>query len=143
MRICIILVIAVASCASSVYADGYKDASDAAYCVGVYQSELDHTKSMVVRKKRKIRGVELNEGLKEEFIRIAVKQGKIDAVTASKLKDVGYADGKLCIQNTEKCLNEWNERSEQKLDANLNGKQLADCNKNTETVCERALKKCQ
>jgi len=153
MKISIAIIgIVFVSCISSVRADDNKDASDAAYCVGEYQSEIDNATSMVdkkrstkiiVGKKKKLRDVEPRQLLKEKIVNEAIRRGKLDTVTASKMKDAGYADGILCIQATEECLNDWIGRSDNKVDAELNKKQLTDCNKNTEPVCARALQNCE
>jgi len=152
MKVSIAIVGIVFVSCSLARADDNKDASKAAYCVGEYQSEIDHATSMIDNKrntkitggkKKKLRDVKLRKLLKEQIVEEAIKRGKLDTVTASKMRDVGYADGILCIQTTEKCLNEWIERSDNNVDTELNKTQLADCNKNTKLVCDRALQNCE
>lgn len=146
MRICIILVIAVASYASSVRADGYKNASDAAYCVGVYQGDIEEWKTMYSAQSQlaaRIRDWGEKKFRKESFVEGAIKQEKIDAVTASKMRSVGLVDSNLCSQNIRKCMKEWSEREEKQVDLELNNIQLENCKKETESVCERVYKNCK
>jgi hypothetical protein len=146
MKICIILVIAVASYASSVCADGYEDASDAAYCVGVYQGDIEEWKTMYNAQSQlaaRIRDWGQKKFQKESFVEGAIKQGNIDAVTASKMRSVGLVDSNLCSQNIRKCMKEWSEREEKQVDLELNNMQLEKCKKETESVCERVYKHCE
>lgn len=146
MRISIIVIgFAVASYASSVRADDYKDATDAAYCVGVYQSEIEITKevySKIAIDDGRLHDTEQKKFRKEAFVGGAIKQGKIDDVTASKMKSVGYADANLCVRINEKCDQEWFARSQQKIEAGLNENQQKNCKVQAEAVCERAFKNC-
>jgi len=136
--------IALLSYSSSVRADDYKDTTEAAYCVGVYQSDLkdwrEGTQSRFSAEKIADVGQKLFR--KQTFVEGAIKRAKIDGETASKMSSVGYADTQLCSKKTKRCYDEWGERSVKKIDDGLNNKQLEICNKEAEAVCERAYKNC-
>ncbi len=144
VRIGIIIGFIVVSYSTSVRADDYKDTTDAAYCVGVYQSDVKDWKDGVQSRFTEGKIADVGQKLfrKQAFVEGAIKQGKIDGVTASKMTSVGYADTQLCSKNQKQCYDGWSERDTKKVDNELNNKQLEYCNKQTESICDRAYKNC-
>jgi hypothetical protein len=124
--------------------DDYKDLTDAAYCIGSYQSDIEGIRRMYIdAKNADTRDVERKHFRKQAFVEGGMKQGKIDEVTASRMRSVGYADGSSCWERQERCTQQWNERTQQKVDNLLNSNQLANCNSLAEFVCERVYKNCE
>ena len=145
MRVGIVIGIVFASYTSSISADEYKDATDAAYCIGVFESDIDYWKSLdalSVRSASDIRDAKQKKIRKEAFVEGAIKQGKIDLDTATKMKSVGNADASLCGQKINKCMDEYGERSRKKVDDALNNAEYESCKKDAKPICERAYKNC-
>ena len=94
MRLGILLGFLVAAYGTSTHADEYKDTTDAAYCIGVYQSDLENWKDGVQSRFTAGKIADVGQKLfrKQAFVEGAVKQGRLDAGTASKMSTVGYAD---------------------------------------------------
>src|SRR6266487_1425320 len=93
----VIVVIALQSTAA--LGDDYKEATEAAYCIGVYQSDIEGLRRMEKDPKNAdTHDVEMTQFRKQAFVEGAIKRGIIDVGTASKMKAVGYADGKSCWQ---------------------------------------------
>src|SRR5712675_2002925 len=84
---------------SSVQAEDYKDVTNAAYCIGVYQSDIQEFKRIYAPIGRmglvstQIRDLELKLFRSKTMVEGAIKQRKIDGVTASNMRSVGYAEG--------------------------------------------------
>jgi hypothetical protein len=126
-----------------VLGDDYKEATDAAYCIGVYQSDIEGVRRMYRDPKNAdTHDVEMNQLRKKAFVEGAIKRRIIDEVTASKMRDIGYADGNSCWQQQERCTHQWYERSQQKVDDELNNRRLENCNRLAEPICDRAYKSC-
>jgi hypothetical protein len=87
-RECIIGIL-IASYISSVHADDLEDATAAAYCVGVYQSDIEGLRA---RFKADSREVEMKQSQKRTFVEGAITQGKIDSETVSNMQNVGYSE---------------------------------------------------
>jgi hypothetical protein len=96
VRTVIGMVIAIQS--TVVLADDYKEATEAAYCIGVYQSDVEgETRMYRDPKNADTHNTEMKQFRKQAFVEGAIKRRIIDEVTVSKMKDVGYADGKSFI----------------------------------------------
>lgn len=144
VRKSIIIGIGLTSYSTLVRADDYKATTDAAYCVGVYQSDVKDWKDGMQSRFTEGKIADVGQKLfrKQAFVEGAIKQGKIDGATASKMTSVGYADTQLCSNNQKQCCDGWSERDAKKVDNELNNKQLEYCNKQTESICNRAYKNC-
>jgi hypothetical protein len=75
---------------------------------------------------------------KQAFVEGAIKRRIIDEVTVSKMRAVGYADANSCLQQQGRCTQQWDERSQKKMDDEQNNRLFENCNKSAEPVCERA-----
>jgi len=131
MRIALATVgILVALYTSSVRADDYRDATDAAYCIGVLQANIDIWKGWSPDVQSKIaatmRYAEQKKFRKEAFVEGAIKQAKLDGATASKMTSVGLADANLYVQSVRDCYH-----------SDLAGEQRANCLKRTEPLHDR------
>jgi hypothetical protein len=143
--------IIIGSYSSSVRADDYKDARDAAYCVGVsknyiaYWAKLHDLSEDIVAAflVAAIRDAEQKQARNETLIDGAIKLGKVDLVTATKMMDAGFADANLCDQKMIKCKEEYGSRVQKNVATALNIAQFANCMKGVEPVCERVYKKCE
>ena len=127
---------------TAVFGDDYKEATEAAYCVGVHQSDIEFWKKTDPKSTTDIRDAELKQFKKQAFVEGAIRRRIIDGATVSKMKAVGYADANSCTQQQERCTQQWHERSQQKMDDELNNKMMENCNKLADPVCERAYKNC-
>jgi hypothetical protein len=135
---------AIAVQSTAVFGDDYKEATEAAYCIGVYQSDIEGLRRMYKDPKNAdMHDAEMKQFRKRAFVEGAINRGIIDGITASKMRNVGYVDGNSCWQRQERCTNEWYRRTQQKVDDELNSRQLENCNKLAEPVCERAYKNCE
>src|SRR5262245_61480414 len=122
------IVLAVQS--TAVLGDDYKEPTEAAYCIGVHQSEVEGVRRMYMDpKKADTRDAELKQFKKQAFVEGAIRRKIIDGVTASKMRAVGYADGNSCWQQQEQCTQQWYKRTKQKMDDELNSKIMENCNK--------------
>jgi len=131
----VIVVIAIQS--SAALGDDHKEATDAAYCIGVYQSEVEFwTKTDL--KSGEARDAEMRQSRKQTFVEGAIKRGIIDRVTVGKMRAVGYKDGNSCLEQSQRCAQQWGE----KMHDEQNSRILENCAKLVETVCERAYKNC-
>jgi|GEM_PF-6302147 len=119
---------------TSTRADDYKEAADAAYCVGVISRSIEYLNGVDVHddEQKKIHKQALVEG--------ATKQGKIDTITVSKLTDVGYADANLCFEKRTKCFVEAAKRKKDKVDPRLSDEQLNECKQSAELICKPTYK---
>jgi hypothetical protein len=133
------IVLAVQS--TAVLGDDYKDATEAAYCVGVYQNDIEFWKR-TASMSTDARDAELKQFRRQAFVEGAIKRGIIDEVTVSKMKAVGYADANSCLQQQERCAQQLYERTQQKMDDEQNNKIFENCNKLAGPVCDRAYKNC-
>jgi hypothetical protein len=120
--------------ATSTRADDYKEAANAAYCVGVISRSIEYLKGVDVRND------EQKKLQKQTFVEGATKQGKIDSITASKLISAGYADANLCLEKRTKCFVEAAKRKNDKVDPRLSDEQLKDCKQSAEQICELTYK---
>src|ERR1035437_5821650 len=128
VRIIIIIIgLVITSCPTFARADNY---TDAAYCIGANQSESEETAQAEGNGKRAMDHVwaaESRRYQRQSFVESAIKQGKIDPDTASKLKSLGYADGRACSQQMNQCTFQWFERLLQQVDDESNEKQKTNC----------------
>jgi hypothetical protein len=129
------IVLAVQS--TAVLGDDYKEATEAAYCVGVYQSDVEFWRR-TDPKSGETRDAELKQSRKQTFVESAIKRGIMDRVTVSKMRAVGYADAKSCLEQSLRCTQQWSE----KMDDEQSNRMLENCRKLVEPVCERAYKNC-
>ena len=115
----------VASYSTLVCADD-ESATDAAYCIGVYQHDIEVSKkgggtgSTAAHMDR--RDLELRKFRREEELQLAIKQKIIEYGIAAKITEDGYADSKICTQ-IEKCVTE-------------------ECKQPLQPACERICKRC-
>jgi hypothetical protein len=140
LGIVIALEIVIAVYSTAVLADDYKEATEAAYCDGVYRSNIEHfrTKSP----KADTQDQEIKKFRKQTFVAGAVRRQIIDWGTATKMRDVGYADGNLCWQGWDRCEREAKDR-EQQMDEERNNKMALDClSLFAGPACDRAFKNC-
>jgi hypothetical protein len=59
------------------------------------------------------------------------------------MQNVGYSAGTACWQKQERCNDEWYERTQNKIDEELNDIMSENCNLLAEGVCGRAYKDCE
>jgi hypothetical protein len=141
------LAISLAICGSSLaYADSYREATEHAYCVGVYQSDIETTKSGAFGNTPRALDtydLELKRFRAQAFVEGAIKQQQIDSATASKMQSVGYADGNLCWQENFRCIHESAERWKTSDDRELNRKQFEHCNDGAQVICKRVFNQCK
>ncbi len=144
MKPTIILGVIAASVASSVHAENYKSTTDAAYCLGVYQSETSDTQKKYINEKdAKPPAAEAKLLQTEAFVDAAVRQHRLHPMTAAKMRNVGYTVGNTCLQRQDHCTERWYARAENKIDPETNREKLASCNSLAAVVCERAYEKCE
>jgi hypothetical protein len=132
--------IVIALQSTAVLADDYKEATEAAYCSGVYQSGIENVRRS--DPKANTNDKEMKQFRKQAFVEGAIRRQIIDVVTASKMRDVGYADANSCSQQVERCAHQSTERRDQKVDDERNNRLFENCNRLAEPVCERAYKNC-
>ena len=131
----VIVVIAIQS--SAAVGDDHKEATEAAYCIGVYQSEVEFWRK-TDPKSGEARDVEMRQSRKQTYVEGAIKRGIIDRVTVEKMRAVGYKDGNSCLEQSQRCVQQWSER----MDDEQNSRILENCGKLVEPLCERAYKNC-
>jgi hypothetical protein len=125
LRKALVVGLLAASYSTLVRADD-KSATDAAYCIGVHQHDIEVSKkgggtgSAAAHMDR--RDLELRKFQREEELQHAIKQKIIEYVVAAKITEDGYADSKICTQ-IEKCVTE-------------------ECKQPLQPVCERIRKRC-
>jgi hypothetical protein len=144
VKIGIIVLFFIVSCTASARADGYNEATEAAYCMGVYRNDLKELKvgNRTRFKADNIADVDQKLFRKQTFVEDAIKQGPIDGDIASKITSVGYAEAQLCSKTQKQCDDEWRERAAKQVGNEQNNKELENCNKRVEPVCDHAYKKC-
>ena len=144
MRIGIIVLFFIVSYTASARADDYNEATEAAYCMGVYRSDLQELKMGNRSRFRADNIVDVDQKLfrKQTLVEDAIKQGPIDGDIASKITGLGYAEAQLCSKTQKQCDDEWRERAAKKVDNEQNNKGLENCNKRIEPICDHAYKKC-
>jgi hypothetical protein len=130
------IVIAVQS--TAVLGDDYKEATEAAYCVGVHQNDVEFWRR-TDPKSVETRDAEMKQSGKQTFVEGAIKRRIIDRVTVSKMRAVGYADAKSCLEQSLRCTQQWSD----KMDEEQNNRVLENCRELAEPVCERAYKNCE
>lgn len=115
--------IVVASHVSSVRADDFKDAIDAAYCVGVDRAEIDINPAFESNvdelKSKNIR--------REVLIQSAISRGRIDVGTVNKMKTTGYTESALCWKKANECAFGINRKIEA---------QVKECDRTKDALCE-------
>jgi len=125
LRKAIVVGLLVASCSTLVRADD-ESATDAAYCIGVHQHDIEVSKkgggtgSTAAHLDR--RDLELRKFRREEELQRAIKQKIIEYGIAAKITEDGYADSKICMQ-IDKCMTE-------------------ECKQSLQPACERIRKRC-
>ena len=125
LRKAVVVGLLVASYGTLVRADD-KSATDAAYCIGVYQHDIEISKkgggtgSTAAHMDR--RDLELRKFRREEELQLAIKQKIIEYDIAAKITEDGYADSKIFTQ-IEKCVTE-------------------ECKLPLQPACERIRKRC-
>lgn len=115
--------------------DDYKEATDAAYCVGAIQRNIELTKKDF--RSLDVRSDEQSLARQLAFLQGAIKQKKIDDGTAGKLTAVGRADAQLCWKISAKCLNEATKRLDEGVDQDRSDRMLKNCERSGEAVCKR------
>jgi hypothetical protein len=105
-----------------------------------YQSDIE---GLSARFKADSREVEMKQLQKRAFVEGAITQGKIDSETVLNMQNVGYSEGTACWQKQERCTDEWYERTQNKIDEELNDIMSENCNLLAEGVCGRAYKDCE
>ena len=120
--------------------DDYKEATEAAYCIGVYQSDVEFWREKDPKSPRAV-DLEMKQFRKQAFVEGAIKQQIIDGVTVSKMRAVGYADANSCLQQRGRCTQQFYEHRQQGMDDEQNNKIFENCNELAD-VCERAYKNC-
>jgi hypothetical protein len=73
----------------------------------------------------------------------AIQRHLIDAATASKIMQAGYADADLCNQTLLQCGQEAAERGNRNVDADQNERLQNACTSRVDSVCDRTYKNCQ
>ena len=87
----------------AVHADTFKDAIDAAYCIGVDQGEIDYNVKMENLRNYPTEELESKISERAALITNAMKVGLIDATTVQKMKSAGYRDSMACWKHTGEC----------------------------------------
>jgi hypothetical protein len=88
----------------AVHADTFRDAVNAAYCIGVDQGEIDFYVKI-----KNIKDSSLTEPLDSKirerttFITNAMRARLIDAATVEKMKSAGYRESLACWKNEAIC----------------------------------------
>jgi hypothetical protein len=125
MRKTIVVGLLVASYSTLVRADE-KSATNAAYCIGVRQHDIEVSKkgggvgSAAARLNR--RDLEIRKFRREAELQEAIKQRIIEYDIAARMTQDGYADSKTCSQ-IEKCM-------------------MEQCKQLLQPACERTRKRC-
>jgi hypothetical protein len=146
MRTIIIIGIVVATYASSVQANDYIVASDAAYCVGALRSEMESTDRMVEASgineefSKIIRKLKANILVHENIVKRSIERRKIDEHAAARITNAGYDDGNVC--NKGHCSDEL-ERRGTKTGTDEYDKMYKACTFESEKICERIRKACE
>ena len=131
--------------ASSVLADDDKDITDSAYCLGVYQGDLEELKVVSHYNEQMAEFSEAKKKVlsKQAFVDGAIRQGKIDGDAASKAARIGYADGSSCWQKLLKCDKAADEQIDNHVDNIKMRDQLQKCQNNVQPICDRVYEKCE
>jgi len=138
--------VVVASCASSVHADEDKAATDAAYCVGILKKSVEHWKKINDPSGQLVSAIDeavQKQSQKRALIESAIKQRKIDLVTATEMISAGFSDAKLCDEKIIKCREGYGERSERNVVDISNKAEFANCIKNAAPICAKQFNACQ
>ena len=88
---------------AAVHADTFKDAVDAAYCIGVDQGEIDYNVKMENLKSYPTEELESKISQRGAFINNAMRAGLIDAATVQKTKSAGYRESIACWKKVGEC----------------------------------------
>jgi hypothetical protein len=145
----IIIGIVAAAYTSPARTDVY-NYSDAAYCAGGLKAEIESTDGIKASEANEevlklIRDLKTKIFVLETIVKHAIEQGKINAVTASKMTSAGYEDQNVCIKGLQKCFDKIDEPLERdkNIDADVSNKMFKECSFEPEKMCERIRKACE
>ena len=145
MRNVIIVGLFVASCSTLVRADDKIAIETTAYCIGVYQYDIENRKVGIGKSSKlaqtSLKDLEMRKLREEAELQQAIRRKAIEYVSAAKITEEGYENAKMCSQ-MEKCTLEATKRFENKVDQALSDTMTKECQKQFESVCERAYKNC-
>jgi hypothetical protein len=135
----------LASYSTLVSADDYKDASDAAYCLGALRGEVAILKQPQSETDKSdgqdLQDLEVRIPQLEAFVKGAIKQRHIEAVTASKMQSAADGEVKYCVEHARKCfLMRQNDKTREPTAEKY--KEFDNCMKPVETFCNR-LERCR
>jgi hypothetical protein len=88
---------------AAVHADSFKDAIEAAYCIGVDQGEIDYMVKMEKLKSYPTEELESKISQRTAFVNNAMRTGLIDAATMQKMKNSGYRESIACWKKAGEC----------------------------------------
>ena len=139
---CLAAVALLLSCnAGAALADDYKEATERAYCAGVHKASIADTKEFFGGSVD-TRGTELKEFKDTAYVEGAIRRRIIDANTASRMMQVGYADAELCRRQTWQCMHEAADRADKGDEIDLSQRQYDGCMLLVDPVCTRAYQNC-
>jgi replicative superfamily II helicase len=80
---------------------------------------------------------------KRAIVDSAIKQRKIDLVTATEMISAGFADAKLCDEKIIKCWEEYGDKSQRNVADISHKAELSNCIKNAAPICMKQFNTCQ
>jgi hypothetical protein len=145
MRAVIIVGLFVASCSTLVRAEDRSAIETTAYCIGVYQQNIESRKAGIGNSSMPAqissKEMELRKLRGEAELQQAIRRKIIEYVMAAKITEEGYENAKKCSQ-MEKCTIELTRRGENKVDQALSDTMTKECRKPFESACESTYKRC-
>jgi hypothetical protein len=123
---------------SAALADEYRDATEHAFCAGVYQADIAEVRKMGLSVDT--RDVQLRLLGASAHVDGAIRQHIIDADTALRMLEAGYADAERCNQKTLQCIQERLARPD--VNPDLSERQYNACILPANPICERVHKNC-
>ena len=124
-----------------VLAEGYKEATDQAYCAGTHLADIAYMKR-TLGDDTDTHDSELKGFRAIAYTKDAMQQRIIDLDTATKMMHAGYADQMLCNQEARRCLSEAVERAK-KVSVRRSRQQSDACMLPVTPICERAAMNCE
>jgi hypothetical protein len=112
---------------AAVHADTFKDAVEAAYCIGVDQGEIDYYVKMRNEKNYPTEELESKISQREATTNNAVRARLIDAATVQKMKSAGYRESIACWKKVNECADGIKTFSKG---------QMAECENSKDALCE-------
>jgi hypothetical protein len=122
-------------------AEGYKEATEQAYCAGARLADIAYTKR-TFGDDTDTHDFELKGFRAITYAKGAIRQRIIDLDAATKMMQAGYADQLLCNQGTWRCLSEAAERAK-KVSVGRSQQQSDTCMLLVTAICERAAMNCE